>query len=99
MQVSGEVPRPRAYELATQYFNFNHAPFTVVQTTGTNITLRNEVGVQLNRNTAVVKKCSEHNDVANGNGDQVEQVPRYKQMRQGKAGIRAKWESNDYGSI
>ena len=83
MQVSGEVSRPRARELATPLFktegnnklstDFKPAPFTVVQTTGTKVTLRNMVGVQLNRNTAFVKKYNEHNDVANGNGDHVEQ--------------------------
>ena len=83
MQVSGEVSRPRARELATPLFktegtnklstDFNPAPFTVVQTTGTKVTLRNMVGVQLNWNTAFVKKCNEHNDVANGNGDHVDQ--------------------------
>lgn len=45
----------------------------MVQTTGTKVTLRNEVGIQVNRNIAFVKKCNERNDVANGNGDQVEQ--------------------------
>ena len=83
MQVSGEVSRPRARELAILLFktegnnklstDFNPAPFTMVQTTGTKVTLRNLVGVQLNRNTAFVKKCNEHNDVANGNGHHMEQ--------------------------
>jgi len=53
--------------------NFNSAPFTVVQNTGTEVTLRNEAGVQLKRNTAVVKKYNEQIDLANGNGDQVVQ--------------------------
>ena len=44
----------------------------MVQTTGTKVTLRNLVGVQLNRNTVFVKKCNGHNDVANGNGDHME---------------------------
>lgn len=52
--------------------NFNPAPFKVVQRTGTEVTLRNEAGVQLKRNTAFVKK---YNDgVSNGNGDQVVQA-------------------------
>ena len=52
--------------------NFNPAPFRVVQRTGTEVTLRNEAGVQLKRNTAFVKK---YNDgVSNGNGDQVVQA-------------------------
>ena len=52
--------------------NFNPAPFKVVQRTGTEVTLRNEAGVQLKRNTAFVKN---YNDgVSNGNGDQVVQA-------------------------
>ena len=52
--------------------NFNPAPFKVVQRRGTEVTLRNEAGVQLKRNTAFVKK---YNDgVSNGNGDQVVQA-------------------------
>ena len=54
--------------------NFNPAPFKVVQKTGTEVTLRNEAGVQLKSNTAFVKKYNEHNDVSNSNGDQVVQA-------------------------
>ena len=53
--------------------NFNAAPFKAFQKTGTEVTLRNEAGVQLKRNTAVGKKYNEHNDVANDNGGQVVQ--------------------------
>lgn len=42
----------------------------MVQETGT---LRNEAGVQLKRNTAVVKKYHGQIDLANGNGDQLVQ--------------------------
>ena len=52
--------------------NFNPAPFKVVQRTGTEVTLRNEAGVQLKRNTAFVKKYID--GVSNGNGDQVVQA-------------------------
>ena len=38
------------------------------------VTLRNEAGVQLKRNTAFVKKYNEHNGVSNGNEDQVVQA-------------------------
>ena len=54
--------------------NYNHAPFKVVQKTGTAETLRNEAGVELKRKTAFVKTYNEHNDVSNGNGDQVVQA-------------------------
>lgn len=46
----------------------------MVQTRETKVTLRNEVGIQVNWNTAFVKKCNEHNYVANNNGEQMEQA-------------------------
>ena len=51
----------------------NPAPFKVVQKTGREVTLRNETGVELKRNTAFGKKYNKQDDVSrgNGNGDQV----------------------------
>ena len=51
--------------------NFNPDPFKLVHKTGSEVTLKNKAGVELKRNTAFVKKYNEHNDVSNGNGDQV----------------------------
>lgn len=54
--------------------NFNPAPFKVVQKTATVVKLMNKAGVQLKRNTVVVKKYNKHTYVANGNRDQVVQA-------------------------
>ena len=39
--------------------NFCPSPFKVVQKTGSKVTLRNENGVELKRNSALVKKYNE----------------------------------------
>lgn len=54
--------------------NFNPDPFKVVHKTGSEVTLRNETGIELKRNTVFVKKYNEHGDVSNGNEDQVVQA-------------------------
>ena len=54
--------------------NFNPAPLKVVQKTGTEVTLRNEAGVELKRNTSFVKKYNEYSDVPHCDGDQGVQV-------------------------
>ena len=66
----GDTVRLKAEKKSKLSTNFNSAPFTMVQETGT---LRNEAGVQLKRNTAVVKKYHGQIALANGNGDQVVQ--------------------------
>lgn len=54
--------------------NFNPDPFKVVHKTGSEVTLRNETGIELKRNTVFVKKYNKHGDVSNGNEDQVVQA-------------------------
>ncbi|XP_022788169.1 uncharacterized protein K02A2.6-like [Stylophora pistillata] len=54
--------------------NFNPDPFKVVHKTGSEVTLRNETGIELKRNTVFVKKYNEHGDVSNGKEDQVVQA-------------------------
>ena len=54
--------------------NFNPAPFEVIQKTGREVTLRNETGVELKRNTAFVKKYNEQDDVSRGNGNGHQEV-------------------------
>ena len=54
--------------------NFNPDPFKVVHKTGSEVTLKNKAVVELKRNTAFVKKYNEHNNVSNGNRDQVVQA-------------------------
>ena len=54
--------------------NFNHDPFMVVNETGSEVTLRNEFGVELKRNTVFVKKYNEQRDVSDGNEYQVAQA-------------------------
>ncbi|PFX28129.1 Uncharacterized protein K02A2.6 [Stylophora pistillata] len=54
--------------------NFNPDPFKVVHKTRSEVTLRNEAGIELKRNTVFVKKYNEHRDVSNGNDDQVVQA-------------------------
>ena len=41
----------------------------MIQKTGREVTLRNETGVELKRNTAFVKKYNEQDDVSRGNGN------------------------------
>ena len=54
--------------------NFNPDPFKVVHKTGSEVTLNNKAVVELKRNTAFVKKYKEHDNVSNGNRDQVVQA-------------------------
>ena len=54
--------------------NFNPDPFKVVHKTGSEVTLKNKAVVDLKRNTAFVKKYNEHDNVSNGNRDQVVQA-------------------------
>ena len=54
--------------------NFNPDPFKVVHKTGSEVTLKNKAVVKLKRNTAFVKKYNEHDNVFNGNRDQVVQA-------------------------
>ncbi|PFX23119.1 Transposon Tf2-6 polyprotein [Stylophora pistillata] len=54
--------------------NFNPDPFKVVHKTGSEVTLRNETGIELKRNTVFVKKYNGHGDVSNDNEDQVVQA-------------------------
>lgn len=69
----GDTVRLKAERNSKLSTNFNSAPFTVIQKTGTEVTLRNEAGIRLKRNTAVVKKYNEHIDVAIANGDRLVQ--------------------------
>ena len=54
--------------------NFNPDRFKVVHKTGSEVTLKNKAVVELKRNTAFVKKYNEHDNVSNGNRDQVVQA-------------------------
>lgn len=53
--------------------NFNHDPF-MVNETGSEVTLRNEFGVELKRNTVFVKKYNKQRDISDGNEYQVAQA-------------------------
>ena len=46
----------------------------MIQKTGREVTLRNETGVELKRNTAFVKKYNEQDDVSRGNGNGHQEV-------------------------
>ena len=46
----------------------------MIQKTGREVTLRNETGVELKRNTAFVKKYNEQDDVSRGNGNEHQEV-------------------------
>ena len=48
--------------------NFRPSPFKVVQKTGTEVTVSNEAGEELRRNSAFIKKYNEQDNVSGPNG-------------------------------
>ena len=48
--------------------NFRPSPFKVVQKTGTEVTVRNEVGEEFRRNSASIRKYNEQDNVSRPNG-------------------------------
>ena len=54
--------------------NFNPDPFKVVRKTRSEVTLRNEAGVELKRNIVFIKKYNERSDVTNGDENHVLQA-------------------------
>ena len=69
----GDTVLLRADKMNKLSTNFNPAPFEVIQNTR-EVTLRNETGVELKRNTAFVRKYNEQDDNGRGNGNEHQEV-------------------------